>query len=192
MRKCLLTFLAVAVSGVCFSFSPAVELDTMHAAMVPDPATVEEIPIKFAEASSVLVAQLGGHPKDFFGPRKAIDNDWATCWAEGADGFGIGEWIKIFWLTKEVPAYIALVPGWAKTKARWENNPRVREVEIVLSNGYRKSGKFDDLMQLQFIKLDYDQPSEWAQIFIRAVYEGKKFQDTSISEIKVFRAKAVP
>lgn len=190
MRRCFLVFLVIMAGEISYSFSSPFEHEYKQAVMVPDPATVEEIPIKFAEASSVLIAQLGGHPKDFFGPRKAIDNDWATCWAEGADGFGIGEWIKVFWLTKEVPAYIALVPGWAKTKARWENNPRVKEVEIVLSNGYRKSGKFEDLRQLQFVKLDYDRPAEWAQIFIRAVYEGKKFQDTSISEIKVFRAKS--
>lgn len=191
MRNCILGVLVFLIGGFFYSFVPPLDLGSpLILAVVPDPTTVEEIPIKFAEASSVLIAQLGGHPKDFFGPRKAIDNDWTTCWAEGKDGFGIGEWIKLFWLTKEIPAYIALVPGWAKTRARWENNPRVREVEIVLSNGYRKSGRFDDLMRLQFVKLDCDRPAEWVQIFIRAVYEGKKFQDTSVSEIKVFRAKS--
>jgi len=158
-------------------------------AAVPDPATVEEIPIKFAEASSILSAQLGGHPKDFFGPRKAIDNDWTTCWAEGVAGIGAGEWIKVVWLTKEVPAYVAVLPGWAKSKARWENNPRLREIEIILSDGVRQVAAFEDHMQMQFVKLTSDQPAEWAKLVIRAVYPGKKFEDTSISEIKVFRLK---
>lgn len=158
-------------------------------ASVPDPATVEEIPIKFAEASSVLAAQLGGHPKDFFGPRKVLDNDWTTCWAEGKEGWGREEWIKVVWLTKDVPTYIAVLPGWAKNKVRWENNPRVKDVDIFLSTGFRQQARFDDLMQMQFVKLLDNNPSEWAKIIIRSVHEGKRFEDTSISEIKVYKSK---
>lgn len=156
---------------------------------VPDPNLVEEITIRFAEASSVLIPSLTGHSKDFFGPKKVIDNDWTTCWAEGVKGFGREEWIKVVWLTSEVPKYIAVLPGWAKNRTRWNNNPRLENAEIVLSNGYRQAARFEDLMQLQFVKLESELPAEWAKVVIRSVYGGKRFEDTSISEIKVFRMK---
>jgi len=157
---------------------------------LPDPASMEEIVPRFAEASSILTPQLGKRPKDYFSPRKAIDGDWETCWAEAVEGAGIGEWIKLVWLTGETPTYIAVLPGWAKTKARWENNPRVKVAEITLSNGYRQIISFKDKMQLQFSPLKTGKPAEWLKLEIKQVYPGKRFQDTSISEIKVFRYKA--
>jgi hypothetical protein len=156
---------------------------------VPDPELVEEITPRFAEASSVLVPQLGGHGKNYFGPRKVMDNDWTTCWAEGVKGYGRDEWIRVVWLTEEVPKYVAVLPGWAKNRARWNNNPRLKDAEIQLSNGYMQQARFEDLMQLQFVELNSDLPAAWAQVVIRGVYAGKRFEDTSISEIKVYRMK---
>jgi len=156
----------------------------------PDPSEIEEIVPRFAEASSILVPQIGPGGKDLFAPRKAIDGDWATCWAEAAQGPGVGEWIRVLWLTQEVPTYVSVLPGWAKNKARWENNPRIKVAEIVLSNGYRQDAHFEDKMQMQMVALNNSQPADWLKIVIQEVYPGKRFEDTSISEIKVFKNKA--
>jgi len=157
---------------------------------LPDPSKIEEIKPRFAEASSVLRPQLGSRPKDYFAPRKAIDGDWTTCWSEAVDGVGVGEWIKVIWLTQEIPVYVAVLPGWAKTRARWENNPRLKTAEIILSNGHRQVASFEDQKQLQFVPLKNSKPAEWLKVVIQEVYKGKRFEDTSISEIKIFRHKA--
>ena len=179
----------IAPAGPAQEVGRPVRAALLRLAAVPDMADVEEITPKFAEASSALVAQLGGHSKDFFGPRKAIDNDWSTCWAEGVPGFGKGEWIKVIWLTKEVSSFVAILPGWAKNKVRYGNNPRPRDIELVFSSGFRQQAALEDRMQMQFVQIKNDQAAEWVKIVIQSVYPGKKFEDTSISEIKIFRTK---
>lgn len=157
---------------------------------LPDPDKSEEIIPKFAESSSVLAAQLGAYPKDFFGPRKTMDNDWATCWAEGIEGEGLNEWIKLVWLTQEIPTHAGVVPGWAKSKARWKNNPRIKTAEIQLSNGLIQTAHFEDRMALQFVELRNQTPAEWMKLVIKELYKGERFEDTSISEIKIFKSKS--
>jgi len=156
---------------------------------VPDPHQVDEIKIRFAEASSVLRPQLGRRPKDYFSARKAIDSNWDTCWSEGVEGIGEGEWIRVLWLTKEIPIYVGILPGWAKTQARWKSNPRLKTVEIALSNGFEGVIHLKDEKKLQFFRLRNEQPAEWLQVKIREVYPGERFEDTSIGEIKVFKRK---
>ncbi len=177
--------LAFALPGLL----AVVPAPTKIAPEVPDPSRVEEVKMRFAEASSVLRPQLGRRPKDYFSPRKAIDSNWDTCWSEGAEGPGDGEWIKVLWLTREAPSYVGILPGWAKTHARWKNNPRLKTVEIVLSNGFEGVAHLKDEKKLQFFRLKNRQPAEWLQIKIREVYPGERFEDASVGEIKVFRKK---
>jgi len=181
--------LSLAIAVILFFQSERLSSQPGGAEGFPDPSEIEEIIPRFAEASSILAPQIGPGGKDFFAPRKVIDGDWTTCWAEAAQGPGTGEWIRVLWLTKEIPTYVSVLPGWAKSKARWENNPRIKTAEIVLSNGYRQVAHFDDKMQMQMVALNNTQPAEWLQIVIQEVYPGKRFEDASISEIKVFKNK---
>ena len=183
-----LVLISSAFAAVLFS-KPGKSFNQGAPGGFPDPSEIEELVPRFAEASSILMPQIGTAGKDYFAPRKVIDNDWTTCWAEAAGGPGTGEWIRVLWLTKEVPTYVSVLPGWAKSKARWENNPRVKTAEIVLSNGYRQVAHFEDKMQMQMVALNNSEPAEWLQIVIQDIYPGKRFEDTSISEIKVFKNK---
>ena len=187
MRR-LISFSTIAVFAV-ISVSAGLTAPQGGSQSIPDPQTTEEIKPRFAEASSVLIPQLGKRDRNYFAPRKVMDGLWETCWAEAAEDEGIGEWIKLVWLTPEVPTHVGVVPGWAKTKARWKNNPRLKTAEVILSNGFVQTVNFHDKMQLQFIQLKNTQPAGWMKLVVREVYPGERFEDTSISEIKIFKRK---
>jgi len=176
MKKIFLCVLSVLC--VLFSFEKA--------SPVVDPNTLEKIDPAFAEASSVLKGALS-KDKNEFSPDKAIDGKWETAWAEGVKGPGVREWIRLVLARPETINRIAIIPGWAKNRVRWVNNPRVKRATISFSTGYAAPAQFEDHMAFQFVETHYDKPVTWVQITVDEVYPGKKFEDLCISEIELYR-----
>ena len=58
------------------------------------------------------------------------DLDFSTTWIEGAEGYGIGEWVEY-----TLPAYnpriteLLIANGYVRTKKLWEENSRVKVLE---------------------------------------------------------------
>ncbi len=81
-------------------------------------------------------------------PANLIDNDYATCWAEGKPGYDIGEWVKSTF-TRDVEATkLSCVPGLLKMedgKDRWLHNWCLWTVDVLFYGGAKITYSFDDL-----------------------------------------------
>ncbi len=111
----------------------------------------------------------------------AIDGKRSTAWMEGADGAGVGEWIK-FDFDHEITLHRILIqPGYFKSPEIWSGNNRVATATVSFSDGSSRDLNFTDVMQSQ--KFDVGSiRTNWVRFTIKEVYNGKD-PDTAISEI---------
>ena len=111
----------------------------------------------------------------------AIDGKRATAWIEGADGPGIGEWIR-FDFDREITLHrILWQPGYFKSPAIWNQNNRLATVSAEFSDGTWRELKFVDRMESQ--KMDVGAVrTRWVKFVITAVHYGSD-PDTALSEV---------
>ena len=125
------------------------------------------------------------------------DLDFSTTWIEGAEGYGIGEWVEY-----TLPAYnpriteLLIANGYVSTKKLWEENSRVKVLDVEVNGKPFARIHLADIYALQSVKvpyIGYSDRENWENLngkapirirfIIREVYPGTKYQDTAISEI---------
>lgn len=139
---------------------------------------VNGAPLKItASASSIRLAVQA----NTYYASNAIDGKRATAWIEGADGPGIGEWIR-FDFDREITLHrILWQPGYFKSPAIWNQNNRLATVSAEFSDGTRRELKFVDRMDSQ--KMDIGAVrTRWVKFVITAVHYGSD-PDTAVSEV---------
>lgn len=116
-----------------------------------------------------------------------LDGKRNTCWSEGMEGSGTGEFIMLYASRPVALHYISMMNGLCTDRETFYKNGRVRECEILLSDGsslyYTLSGEFDD--QPCVLEMPEGVSSDTVTIRILSVYEGSDYADTCISEITV-------
>ncbi|HEX5702184.1 MAG TPA: discoidin domain-containing protein [Pyrinomonadaceae bacterium] len=111
----------------------------------------------------------------------AIDGKRATAWIEGADGPGIGEWIRFDFDREITLRRILWQPGYFKSPAIWNQNNRLATVSAEFSDGTWRELKFADRMDGQ--KMDVGSVrTRWVKFVITAVHYGSD-PDTALSEV---------
>jgi len=111
----------------------------------------------------------------------AIDGKRSTAWMEGADGPGIGEWIRFDFDHPITLHRILIQPGYFKSPEIWAGNNRLAAATVSFSDGSSRELNFADVMQSQ--KFDVGSiRTKWVRFTIKDVYYGKD-QDTAISEV---------
>jgi len=114
-------------------------------------------------------------------PANAIDGKRTTCWMEGVDGPGIGEWIR-FDFDREIKLHRILIqPGYFKSEQIWAQNNRVATLTAQFSDGSSRELSFDDRMESQKVDVGAVK-TRWVRFTIKSVYYGTD-PDTAISEI---------
>lgn len=91
-------------------------------------------PLFTVSASSTLME--ADKDPSFFAPDKLIDGTRDTCWAEGADGLGVGEWIE---LTSLVPVCITRLRVWggyAHNLTTLQGNGAPAEMRVEINGNY--------------------------------------------------------
>ncbi|WP_432666645.1 PQQ-binding-like beta-propeller repeat protein [Wukongibacter baidiensis] len=135
------------------------------------------------EASSVLDSNFKR-----YGAGNISDKRNETAWVEGVKGYGINEWIKMeSSLNKEVNE-IKILNGYHKTIETYENNGRLKKVRLDFSNDeYLICETVDkdkeSLFSRENITLAKPINTDFIKLTILDTFEGKKYQDTCISEI---------
>lgn len=149
--------------------------------------------VKSVTASSYLKSQ----GENSYFPSNTHDFDYKSAWVEGANGYGVGEFL-LYEFPPECPRItdIIIANGYVKDNTAWRLNSRVKRLKVYyndeplavleLSNiraeqrfhlspiGYRDRDNFELLKQ----------KSPWTLKFeILEVYQGTKYDDTVISEI---------
>ncbi len=110
-----------------------------------------------------------------------IDGSRKTAWIEGADGAGLGEWLR-FDFGREINLHrIVVLPGYFKGPDIWKQNNRIASATISFSDGTSRSINFPDRMERQSFDVGSVKTS-WVRLEIREVYAGSD-PDTAISEV---------
>lgn len=139
------------------------------------------------EASSRLADQ----GKNNYNEKNLHDLMYNTPWVEGAQGYGIGEWVKYtFEPNKPRITLIHVVNGYVKSQAAWKNNSRVKKLRLYINDKPYAMLNLDDSRSDQCFELNDTLGSvgsnakAWTMKFeIVDVYKGDKYDDTVLSEI---------
>lgn len=143
-------------------------------------------PFAEATASSHLSADRHGT----YGPYAAIDGQLETAWAEGVEGSGVGEWIRLDFPAAVAVHAIHVDVGFDKDADLFAKNNRVREATLRFSDGQEVTVTFDDVRGMQPISVTdlFGGPVETTsvELVIEDVTPGSAYDDTCIAEIEVY------
>lgn len=145
---------------------------------IVSPSPPSNTPLKItASASSIRLAVQA----NTYYASNAMDGKRATAWIEGADGPGIGEWIR-FDFDREITLHrILWQPGYFKSPSIWSQNNRLATVSAQFSDGTWRELKFVDRMESQKVDVGAVR-TRWVKFVITAVHYGSD-PDTALSEI---------
>ena len=147
---------------------------------------IEAVTVQNAEASSFLVGSKANYDINL-----TLDGTSDTCWQDGVDGDGIGEYLSYEFDTCEV-CTIKVVNGNRRTGNSYYENGRIKSAIALFFLG-------DELINQQ--ELSFEDDSNVANDFsvnpsvncdkiiiqITDVYTGSKYQDTGVSEVSFLK-----
>jgi hypothetical protein len=132
------------------------------------------------KASSVLASQ----GKKNYDVKNLSDDDPTTAWVEGSADYGIGEFFEYSDYTLSGDGTIHVLNGYQSSKSSWENNSRVKRLEISYNGKGVCVVELLDQMGIQTFSLPEALASGGVlRLTIADVYPGLKFKDTAISGV---------
>ncbi|TKH45758.1 hypothetical protein C1I60_04695 [Paenibacillus terrae] len=137
-----------------------------------------EIKVYQIKASSTLPSK----GMQTYDAKNLVDGDTSTAWCEGVKGNGEGETILLNLGSSQKVKGIELINGYAKSEKSYRENNRVQKLKLQFSDGsslemndFNTRKKFKEPINTSFIKLT-----------ILSVERGTKYQDTCISDVRLF------
>lgn len=113
------------------------------------------------------------------------DGDRSTAWVEGVDGDGVGQSVVLVFGGPRPVGYLEIVNGYAKNADIFRKNGRVRDIEIRADKN-KKRVRLDDTDRVQRIDISDLGDASAVEVKIMSVYPGSKYDDTAISELRVY------
>ena len=149
--------------------------------------------VSSVETTSVLESQEG---KSYSG-KKLIDGKTETAWVEGVDGVGKGEIITLYLEESTEVQGLEIWNGYLASAELYDKNGKVNKIMVDFGNGVviQKEipvldaimlGGMDGRDYIFFIGLDEPVVTDTITITILDAEAGNKYEDTCISEIKVY------
>lgn len=114
------------------------------------------------------------------------DGSLEKAWQEGAEGFGIGESISLIFDNTYRVSGMVINAGYQKSSDLYYENGRPKDILITFSDGNVQRFFLEDCCEEQVITFDSPIDTSFVQIKILSVYEGEKYEDTSISEVYLY------
>jgi hypothetical protein len=134
-----------------------------------------------ASASSVLKATTTSN----FRAPNLFDDDLTTAWIEGEEGTGTGEWVRFEFSEPVVLDHLEIANGYQKDDDRFLSNARVKSLDIEYSNGATQLVELLDTKDLQSV-ITTRRATEWIKLTIVSVYPDYEWEDTALSEVRVY------
>lgn len=154
----------------------------------------DKINVTSVDATSELSPSNG---KNYSGAN-LVDGDYSTVWVEGVSGVGIGESVTLH-LDKEQSVYgIVICNGYTADYDLYSKNGTLAGVKVDFGNGKVVEENvygyaFEDidgeyLAQMNFNKIELDAPviTDEITVTITSANVGSKYDDTCVSEIRVY------
>ena len=136
--------------------------------------------------------------------KNIIDERPETAWVEGKNDSGINEFITIG-MSEYIESdrveddyiygsykieKIGIINGYAKDENTYKQNNRVKKLLLKCNNEFSETHyrlyTLKDTMAMQYIEFDKPIFMDRIKFTIRDVYKGSKWDDTCISEIRIF------
>ncbi len=115
-------------------------------------------------------------------PKMAADDNLATAWVEGAPGSGAGQWIEYVFTTPSKAQTLNIVNGYAKSKASFRNNERIRSFRIEVDDRTVHTGRLADTSRRQTIRLREPVRGTIWRLHVVDTYPGAKWKDLAVTE----------
>ncbi len=136
-------------------------------------------------ASSVLPASEYGT----YVAGNLSDGDWSTAWVEGSSGSGAGQSVTMSRVSgsKASVSCLELVAGYGKSTDIYYKNARPKQVSLIADSGevVAQVTLADSYRVVQSISFPAVSTSS-ITLRIDSVYEGNKYDDCAISEMRCF------
>lgn len=151
---------------------------------------------KSVTASSTLKPQ----GKVNYKAENAHDFNYLNVWAEGAKGYGIGEYL-LYTFEANCPRItgIIVVNGHVKSETAWKNNSRVKKLKVYIDNKPYAILNLKDIRSTQTFEVppigkrtgkegeDLSGQPDWTIKFeIMEVYKGDKYDDVVIADLNFY------
>ncbi len=118
-------------------------------------------------------------------PSNLLDGDLGTAWCEGAPGPGPGEWVRLEFSRPLNLARIEIANGYQQDTERFYANGRVKTIELEYSSGATQLVDLRDALGFQAIELAVSE-TEWIKFTIISVYPRRTWDETALSEVRVY------
>jgi len=114
-----------------------------------------------------------------------VDDDLATSWQEGKDGYGIGESIQLdFDGMHQIRGFALWLGNWRSDSLYAENCvPKMLNIYI---DERVVTVEFPQEKTCQYVVFSEPVPADFVMIEISSVYAGSKYDDTCIAEVMVY------
>ena len=121
-------------------------------------------------------------------PSNTHDGSYRTAWVEGAEGYGIGEYVTYhFAPTTHSFKQIIIANGYISSGNMYRNNSRVKKLKVYIDNIPLAILNLEDIRREQiftFERIGVTHNNPWALKFeIMEVYQGDRYDDTAITLI---------
>ncbi|MBN1320037.1 MAG: discoidin domain-containing protein [Thermoleophilia bacterium] len=144
-------------------------------------------PVQIRPSSAASSSYLKSKSTTSYRATNLLDGDLATAWEEGAEGPGLGEWVRLEFNDPLVIARLEIANGCQKDEDRFNGNPRVRSLKVEYSDGTTQLVELEDVTDFQTITATVG-PVEWVKLVVVSVYAGDRWEDTALSEVRVYEA----
>lgn len=124
---------------------------------------------------------------DNYPPEYVIDENYDTAWVEGVEGNGTNEWILLE-ADEEIEVNgMQIINGYLKTWDLYLQNNRLKKIVIEFSDNSTMEKELNNEM-FNFQNIDFNKTikTQFIKIIIVEVYEGSIYDDTCISEIRIY------
>jgi hypothetical protein len=161
---------------------PAVTQNRGALPTVPDSASSREGMLTeiIASASSILPTS----PVASYEASRVLDNDASTVWVEGAEGYGLGEWIQLDLRAPALITRLQIANGYDRGP-RFYENARVERALLAFSDGTIQAVAFNDERGMQDIPISPVRTT-FVRLTIQSTYSGTRWQDTAVGELRLW------
>ncbi len=122
-----------------------------------------------------------------FRPTNLLDGDLGSAWVEGADGPGLGEWVRLDFESPILIDRIEIANGYQRDAERFQGNERIENIQLQYSDGTSQVVKLLDAEGLQLIEPEVED-TQWIKVTILSVYPDYKWEDAALSDVRIYES----
>lgn len=142
------------------------------------------IPVSSVVASSSYPTEQGVS----YEPAEVLDHRGGDVWVEGASGSGLGSWIELRFAEPREVVAVQIHNGHWLSPDFWKRHNRMKDVELIFSDGSKQFFKLPDRMAVDVLTLPKPVTTKSVRVRFTSVYAGSTFGDTAVAELAALDA----